>query len=292
MLWFLRPLEETATRLWREQPRSRELSLAAGIAASAGFETGQLVRAGRLWRHCLTVSEELLAANPQSAQAARDVLISLERIANARVLAGDRSSALSAQERSLAIARRLWAQCGESSWEFGRTLVVALLRTSEVAGRAGGQEAAATHLGECRELLERFKKAGTQLDPAMQNLLSQLRTAPRVRIPDLLAQPRPEMTLAERRESAARFFQKGFWEAASGDLQKLLDAGEPLAEYGPKLITCLLNAHETPLESYVSRIRTLLQQLEQAGRADLAAPLREQLQARLSGPPKRWWKFW
>lgn len=114
--------------------------------------------------------------------------------------------------------------------------------------------------------------------------------APTVSIPDLLTQPQREISLEERRESAARYFQKGLWEAAASDLQKLLDAGESLSSYAPKLITCLLNAHETPLTSDVKHIEALLQRLEQAGYSGLAAPLRLQLQAKL--PRKRGWKFW
>jgi len=110
-------------------------------------------------------------------------------------------------------------------------------------------------------------------------------------IADTLDLPQREITLAERRESATRCFQKGLWEAATGELQKLLDAGEPLAEHAPKLVTCLLNAHEALLESDVSRIQTLLQRLDQEGHADLSTPLRKQLQAKLPGPRKKWWRF-
>jgi hypothetical protein len=111
-----------------------------------------------------------------------------------------------------------------------------------------------------------------------------------VHIPDPLAQPRREISLEEHLESAGRCFQKGQWEAAASQFEKLLEAGEPLAEHAPKLISCLLNAHETPLESDVKRIETLLQKLEQSGHANLAASLRQQLQAKL--PRKKNWKFW
>jgi hypothetical protein len=106
-----------------------------------------------------------------------------------------------------------------------------------------------------------------------------------------LAQPLREIQLVERRESAIRCFQKGLWEAAAGDFQRLLDANEPLPEVAPKLIACLLNAHEIPLEADVKRIETLLQQMEQAGHVNLAAPIRQQLQAKLAPKRKPWWKF-
>ena len=50
-------------------------------------------------------------------------------------------------------------------------------------------------------------------------------------VPDPLAQPRREISLEERRESAGRCFQKGQWEAAAGQFEKLLEAGECAALY-------------------------------------------------------------
>jgi hypothetical protein len=99
----------------------------------------------------------------------------LERLANARAQAGDMAAALHEQQRSLEIARQIWTQSGESSWEFGRTLAISLLRTGQFAGQAGQEELASQCLGQCFQLLAAFDKASTQLDPAMKNLLSQLR---------------------------------------------------------------------------------------------------------------------
>lgn len=82
------------------------------------------------------------------------------------------------------------------------------------------------------------------------------------------------------------------WEAAETYVENLLLQGEPAETVAPGLITALLNAHETPLQSGVKRIERLLQQLEQAGHANLAAPLRQQLQAKLPNSRKKWWKLW
>jgi tetratricopeptide (TPR) repeat protein len=109
VLWLLRPLEETVERLWREQPQSRELALAAGIAATAEFETGQLVRAGRLFQRSLTVREELLRANPQSAQAARDVSLSLEKKADFLFRLGQSAEAAELFKQVLPIREMLLA---------------------------------------------------------------------------------------------------------------------------------------------------------------------------------------
>jgi hypothetical protein len=169
---------------------------------------------------------------------------------------------------------------GESKWE--TPIVLTLEKDANYAFHvsfkdatgveyAGRVQIAATWTGERTEQIALMAPTASSHDP-------------------LTSRPR-EITPAERRESAARWFQRGLWEAASGELQKLLDAGESLAEHAPKLITCLLNAHETPLESDVKRIETLLQQLELAGHADLAAPLRQQLQTKLPASRKKWWKI-
>jgi WD40 repeat protein len=148
---------------------------------------------------------------------------------------------------------------------------------------------------ECDTLTPRvFTRKQKEAIPRIkaEGLECQTVNSSRVFVPALLAQMPREITLAERRESALRLFQKGYWEAAASDLQKFLDAGEPLAEHGPKLIACLLNAHESRLESDVKRIETLLQELEKAGHANLAAPLREQLQSMLLNSDRKWWKIW
>ena len=115
---------------------------------------------------------------------------------------------------------------------------------------------------------------------------------PTVQINDPLAQPRKEPNLAQLRESAARCFHRGFWEAAAGDLSKLLERGESLAEHAPKLIACLLNAHEQLLPGDAAKIESLLGQLEAAGHAALAAPLRQEFSAKRTPVRKPWWKIW
>ena len=71
------------------------------------------------YQRSLEVSERLLAANPESAQAARDVSVSLSKLADflaSRGLAGDAEQALGHYQRSLEVSERLlaanpeWAQ--------------------------------------------------------------------------------------------------------------------------------------------------------------------------------------
>jgi hypothetical protein len=79
--------------------------------------------------------------------------------------------------------------------------------------------------------------------------------------------------------------------AAETFLEKLLQQGEPVETVAPDLTTALLNAHESVSPHTVTRIETLLAQLESAGHTGLAAPLREKLAAKLAPPKKPWWKL-
>jgi hypothetical protein len=87
--------------------------------------------------------------------------------------------------------------------------------------------------------------------------------------------------------------RRGLWEAAETYLEKLPQQGEPVETVAPDLITALLNAHETISPPTVTRIETLLVQLESAGPTALTALLRAKLTAKLaaSQPKKPWWKF-
>ena len=90
---------------------------------------------------------------------------------------------------------------------------------------------------------------------------------------------------------AAKSCRSG-WSAAASDLQKLLAQGEPLADIAPKIVTCLLNAHEDLLPHDAATIEDLLRRLESAGHTTLTADLRLQLEAKQPQPRKPWWKFW
>jgi hypothetical protein len=89
-------------------------------------------------------------------------------------------------------------------------------------------------------------------------------------------------------------FLKGHWEFVSVECEKLLARGESLGEYGPKLITCLLNMHKNLSASNFTRIKVLLQDLENAGFKSVAAPLRQEFaEKKTSAPTKKpFWKFW
>jgi tetratricopeptide (TPR) repeat protein len=103
------------------------------------------------------------------------------------------------------------------------------------------------------------------------------------------AAPMPE----DLRQSADNYMKRGLWEAAATVLEKLLAQGAPVAECGPKLVTCLLSAHAEVLPGDAEKIEKLAAQLDAAGHAAEAAEVRAQLAARQFNPPPRpWWKLW
>jgi len=84
--------------------------------------------------------------------------------------------------------------------------------------------------------------------------------------------------------------KRGLWEAAETYLEKFLQRREPVETVAPDLITALLNAHETLSPANVTRIETLLAQLDSVGHSTPAAELRQRLAAKQ--PKKSRWKFW
>jgi len=137
------------------------------------------------------------------------------------------------------------------------------------------------------ELMLKLMRLSAQSEGKSQSAVDVLASLPS-------AQPAPPraLTVSELRASAATALKRGLWEAAATYLEKLLQQGEPVETVAPDLITALLNAHETLSPATVTRIETLLTQLESAGHTALAAPLREKLAAKLAPSQKSSWKFW
>lgn len=69
------------------------------------------------------------------------------------------------------------------------------------------------------------------------------------------------------------------------------DRHVPSAVGAPKIITCLLSAHEDLLPHDATTIEDLLLRLESADDTTIADDLRRQLSAKLPKPKKPWWKF-
>ena len=127
------------------------------------------------YQRCLALRERLLQANPESAQAARDVLVSLERLAAFEGgRAGGENEALELQVRSLEIALKLREQ-NPSSFFYQRTAAVSFIQTYQRAQAAGNQPLAVQCLAGCFSVLDPLVQAGVELDPPMRQLHGQLK---------------------------------------------------------------------------------------------------------------------
>ncbi len=212
------------------------------------------------------------------------------------------------------LARLAAADPANAAWQ--RDLSVSFERLGDLATAQGNLPEAGRHFAQCHATLRGMRESNMHLDASVTSFLARLEQAapqnyaglvaaaasssatapprppPRITIPDPLAQPRRELSTEELRESARFNFGKRYWEAAALELQKLLARGDPIEELAPKIVTCLLNAHENLMAHDAATIEDLLRRLESAGHPTLAADLRRQFEAKQPKPKKPWWKLW
>jgi len=139
-------------------------------------QAGDAEQALGYYERSLAVSEQLQAANPQSAQAARDVSISLERLAAmaAKTPGAEAAKrALAYQQRALGLGVGLY-EANRASVFFGRTAAVSYFLTYQRAEAAGEVELAGQCLAGCHGVLKALIGGGAQLDAAMVGLFEQL----------------------------------------------------------------------------------------------------------------------
>jgi hypothetical protein len=137
-------------------------------------QPGDAEKAVGHYQRSLDICERLLASNPDSAQAARDVMVMLERLAEWMAKqAGGGGKALDLQKRALEIALRL-RESDQQSVFHGRTAAVAFYLTGQRASAAGQEDLGARCFGGCHAVLHELISAGCQLDPQMTNLYQQL----------------------------------------------------------------------------------------------------------------------
>ena len=170
---------EIDERLLEANPESAQAArdVAVSLDKLGDFRTrrgkaGDAAKALAHYQRSVEIRERLLGANPESVQAARDVVCSLERVANMQAQHGEHGAALANQQRALTLARQLWANT--KSYEMGSTLAISLFNTGWRAGRAGYKESGRTHFAEAYALLREFNEAGVTLDPQMQGIYRQL----------------------------------------------------------------------------------------------------------------------
>ncbi|MCA8994841.1 MAG: hypothetical protein KDA88_22880, partial [Planctomycetaceae bacterium] len=131
---------------------------------------GDAEQALEYYTRSLEVRERLLAASPDSAQAARDVSVSLTKLA---AVATDPEQALQYALRDLEIALNLKERNPQSLY-YQRDAAVSFWQTARYANAAGNQELAGQCLVGCFSILDPLVQAGYELDPAMQQLHTQL----------------------------------------------------------------------------------------------------------------------
>ena len=160
---------------------SVSLNKLGDFLASRG-QAGDAVKALGYFERSLKVREELLAANPSSAQAARDVSVSLERLAGMKAKEPGSEAARQAlewQQRALGSVRALF-ESNRNSVFFGRTVAVSFYLTAERAQAAGDEELAAQSRRGCHAVLKELIEGGAQLDAPMVGLYERLKKMPGV----------------------------------------------------------------------------------------------------------------
>jgi tetratricopeptide (TPR) repeat protein len=128
------------------------------------------------YQRSLEVCERLLEQNPQSAEAARDVSVSLEKVGDflsRRGQAGDGEKALELQQRAVEIGMALFTSNRQSVF-YGRTLAVSLFLAFQRAQGVGQEKKAIEYLSQCFAVLDDLVQGGATLDPEILNLHTQL----------------------------------------------------------------------------------------------------------------------
>ena len=126
------------------------------------------------YERSLEIRERLLVANPETAQAARDFMVSLERMAafEGRRVGGE-NKALELQTRALGIALKL-REGNPQSVFYGRTAAVAFFLTYQRAQAAGQAQLANQCLVGCHGVLHELITQGVTFDPPIMQLYQQL----------------------------------------------------------------------------------------------------------------------
>ncbi len=146
-----------------DQNRSAALVFTADILLSEGDRAGALSR----YQRGLEIVERLSAADPASADLARNVSVSLNKIGDVLRSEGDRAGALSRYQRGLEIRERLSA-ADPASADLARDVSVSLERIGDVLVSEGDRAGALARYQRGLEIRERLSAA----DPASVNLAS------------------------------------------------------------------------------------------------------------------------
>jgi non-specific serine/threonine protein kinase/serine/threonine-protein kinase len=121
------------------------------------------------YRKALAISEAVVAANPNDAEARRDMLVSYERIGDTLSATGDMAGAVESQRKALAISESL-AAADPSNNKLRLTLLISHIKVGEVLAATGEIDAALETYFKGRELAEQLLRD----DPANASALRAL----------------------------------------------------------------------------------------------------------------------
>lgn len=304
-------IQSLATKAPANAEWQRDVAVSLSRLAELTQAQGNFSEALRQFAEQYRFVARLATSDPSNADLQRDLSVALSRMVEVACSQGDFVSAQRHHAEAQAIAERL-ASKDPSNAEWQRDLGSSYVQGANLAAKVGRPTEAASYFAQCHLTLRRMHESHMHLDPTLAGILTKLEQAAtdnyarliagaasaspppaqRIIIPDPKTQPRRELSTGEIRESARFNFGKGYWEAAAMDLQMLLARGDPLDDIAPKIVTCLLNAHENLMAHDADVIEDLLRRLESAGHPTPAANLRRPLEAKQPKPKKPWWRFW
>jgi tetratricopeptide (TPR) repeat protein len=174
-VWQVAPMQD-AVRHWRGGEQDTALGHIAGVVGHIEARIGRLDVALQFLALYQETAERLLAANPESAQAARDVSVSLNKLGDflsRRGQPGDATQALGHYQRDLEISERLLAANPESA-QAARDVSVSHFKFFHIHRQRGDEQAAMASLAKCFAILDSFARAGRPMDAQMRQLHAQL----------------------------------------------------------------------------------------------------------------------
>ena len=275
-------------------------------------DQGDLSGALNAFQESVAIVKRLADTDPSNARLQRALSVIQEKIGDVFHEQGDLPDAIKAFQDSLTIGKRL-ADADPRNAVWQSDVIGSFKRLAIVAAKSGERAQAAEYLASAHRAIKAIETNRMYVDKSIIPFFDELERTSSMNYGPMIAEasnpsfsvaatpppsihcPAPVMrtvSIEEMREAANNSFQEGLWEVAAMHMDNLLLSGEPIEQVAPKLITCLLNAHEQLSPSSVFRIDGLLNQLESASHAALAAPLRQKLEAKRGANKKPRWKFW
>jgi tetratricopeptide (TPR) repeat protein len=145
-----------AAGLWPENTRERMLAFA--VQGDVLWVAGDTAGAMAAFGPANDIADRLAKADPSSADRARDLSVSLNKIGNVRQAQGDLAGALTAYTDSMDIRDRL-AKADPSSADRARDLSVGLSKIGDVRGAQGDLAGALTAYTDSMDITDRLAKA-------------------------------------------------------------------------------------------------------------------------------------